>query len=82
MSSGYTSFSYALSVASTASSASSTTISLKALPELLGKSVAGFIRHADSLAAGPATNFTVSVRKHIFSSFVHCSGPNNRKIMR
>ena len=63
MSSGYTTFRYGLSVPSTSASSASKIVSLKALPDLLGKSVAGFIRHADSLAAGPAANFTVSVRK-------------------
>jgi hypothetical protein len=52
----YTTWTYGISEESTASP-----VSLVALPELLGRSVAGFVRDADSKAAGPATNFTVSV---------------------
>jgi hypothetical protein len=36
-------------------------VSLTALPELLGKSKAGFVPDADNKASGPAANFTISV---------------------
>ena len=36
-------------------------MSLTALPELLGKSKAGFVPDADNKAVGPAANFTISV---------------------
>ena len=52
----YTTWTYGISEESTASP-----VSLVALPKLLGRSVAGFVRGADSKAAGTATNFTVSV---------------------
>ena len=51
----YTTFDYALS------SAAPTSVALAPLSELLTKSVAGFVRAADSAAAGPAAKYQVAV---------------------
>ena len=51
----YTTFDYALS------SAAPTSVALAPLSELLTKSVAGFVRTADSAAAGPAAKYQVAV---------------------